>query len=89
MAFAAVHRVAFAALAVPIQSQLGFSLPQMGLLHSSLLCGYLLGQVPAGFLADRVGGAPLATAGLFLWSAICCLFRWVGRCGCPLLLPPD
>lgn len=45
MALAAVHRVAFSVLAVPIQAQLGLSLVQMGMLQSSLLAGYVLGQV--------------------------------------------
>ena len=42
---AAVHRSSFAVLAVPIQSQFGFSLAQMGVLQSALLLGYLVGQV--------------------------------------------
>ena len=43
--------------------------------QSALLCGYLLGQVPCGMLADRLGGAPLAAAGLLLWSSVCLLFK--------------
>ncbi|KAL4445790.1 hypothetical protein ABPG77_008989 [Micractinium sp. CCAP 211/92] len=75
MAMAAVHRAAFSVLSVPIQLELGLSLPQMGTLQSALLAGYLVGQVPAGVLADRFGGAALATVGLFLWSSTCLLFR--------------
>jgi MFS family permease len=52
MSLAAVHRVTFSVLAVPIQAQLGLSLVQMGVLQSSLLAGYVVGQVgrcgPAG-----------------------------------------
>ena len=29
---------------------------QVGLLQSSMLAGYLIGQLPSGFLADRFGG---------------------------------
>ncbi len=55
MGLAAVHRVAFSVLAVPIQAELGFSLPQMGLLQSALLLGYVLGQV--GGLGGWLGGS--------------------------------
>ena len=71
---APVHRVAFSVLAVPIQAQLGLSLPQMGMLQSSLLVGYVLGQILCSLLADRLDGAHLAAAGLFLWSFVCWQF---------------
>lgn len=45
MAMAAVHRAAFSVVALPIQQELGFTLPQMGMLQSALLLGYLIGQV--------------------------------------------
>ena len=48
MLLAALHRVSFSVLAVPIQAQFGLSLPQMGLLQSALLVGYVLGQVGGG-----------------------------------------
>jgi hypothetical protein len=41
----AVSRVSFSVLAPEIQGALGFSLPQMGVLQSALLAGYVLGQV--------------------------------------------
>lgn len=45
MALAAVHRVAFSVLALPIQAALGLSMPDMGRAHAALLLGYVLGQV--------------------------------------------
>ncbi|GAB4823811.1 hypothetical protein N2152v2_010857 [Parachlorella kessleri] len=74
MLLAALHRVAFSVLAVPIQQQFGLSLPQMGLLQSALLVGYVVGQIPLGLVADRVGGAQLLLACLFLWSLATSLF---------------
>lgn len=65
---AAVHRSAFAVLAVPIQAQFGFSLAEMGVLQSGLLFGYLCGQIPSGLAADRVGGARLLMLGFLAWS---------------------
>lgn len=48
MVLAAVHRAAFAVLAVPIQQDLALSPPQMGKLQCALLLGYLCGQVMSG-----------------------------------------
>ncbi len=45
MAVASAHRVTFSVLAVPLQRELGLSLPQMGVLQSAVLAGYILGQV--------------------------------------------
>lgn len=42
---AAISRVSFSVLAVPIQEQYGLTLGDMGVLQSSLLMGYVLGQV--------------------------------------------
>lgn len=54
MAMAAVHRAAFSVLSVPIQLELGLSLPQMGTLQSALLAGYLVGQVHGRAVAGQL-----------------------------------
>jgi len=36
--------------------------------QASMLAAYLLGQLPAGFLADRLGGLRILLIGLTLWS---------------------
>lgn len=41
-------------------------------------------QIPAGLLADRIGGAHLAAAGLFTWSAACLLFARVPAAANPM-----
>lgn len=65
---AAVGRVSFSVLAVPIQQQYNLRLSEMGLLQSALLIGYVIGQVPAGIVADRLGGPQTLCAGLIAWS---------------------
>jgi MFS family permease len=65
---AAVGRVSFSVLAVPIQQQYNLRLTEMGLLQSAMLIGYVLGQVPAGIIADRLGGPQTLCAGLIAWS---------------------
>ena len=50
MALASAHRVTFSVLAVPLQQELGLSLPQMGILQSAVLAGYILGQASTSFV---------------------------------------
>ena len=47
MACASMHRVTFSVLAIPIQEEFGLSLPQLGVLQSAVLAGYITGQVSA------------------------------------------
>ncbi|DBA75546.1 TPA: hypothetical protein ACH3X2_009106 [Trebouxia sp. C0005] len=70
MILAAVHRVTFSVLAVPFAAEFHMSLPEMGLLQSAALIGYLLGQIPAGVVADRFGGVHVLLAGLACWSTM-------------------
>ncbi|KAL0036860.1 hypothetical protein WJX77_002503 [Trebouxia sp. C0004] len=70
MILAAVHRVTFSVLAVPFAAEFHMSLPEMGLLQSAALIGYLLGQIPAGVVADRLGGVHVLLAGLACWSTM-------------------
>ena len=65
---AAVARSSFSVLVVSIQKAYGMSLNDIGLLQSGLLVGYVLGQIPAGLLADRYGGPLALTSGMILWS---------------------
>ncbi|EIE20601.1 major facilitator superfamily transporter [Coccomyxa subellipsoidea C-169] len=82
MALASAHRVTFSVLAVPLQQELGLSLPQMGILQSAVLAGYILGQastsfIPLGIVADRIGGTPVMHVSIFLWSCVTGLTSFV------------
>jgi ACS family glucarate transporter-like MFS transporter len=52
-----LHRSTFAVLMPSLQQQYGLSLSQVGVLQTATLAAYLLGQLPSGRLADRLGGA--------------------------------
>lgn len=57
------------AIATPlIRQDLGFSVPQMGLLLSAFLWAYAFAQLPAGMLIDRLGARVTLAVSLALWS---------------------
>ncbi|KAK9835423.1 hypothetical protein WJX81_008633 [Elliptochloris bilobata] len=78
MALASMQRATIAILAVPLQALLGLTMPQLGVLQAAVLVGYVAGQVPLGFLADRVGGPPVMLASLVAWSAVAAVTPLVG-----------
>jgi MFS family permease len=51
-----------------IQGELGLSNTQLGLLLSAFFWSYVPGQLPAGWLAERLDARRLLAAGLALWA---------------------
>ena len=66
---AALQRAALPAVAVIILEELSLGMDTMGTLQAAVLGGYVVGQVPSGALADRLGGLRVLITGLALWSA--------------------
>ncbi len=56
MLFCSLHRSVFTLAAPLLGQELQLSVGQVGVVHSSMLWGYLVGQVPAGWLSDHWGG---------------------------------
>lgn len=67
-----LDRVAMGILAVPLLTEFNINLAEMGVLQSSYLWGYLLGQLPAGVASDKFGGTRVMICGLVLWSLATC-----------------
>jgi ACS family sodium-dependent inorganic phosphate cotransporter len=67
-----LDRVAMGILAVPLLTEFNINLAEMGVLQSSYLWGYLVGQLPAGVAADKFGGTRVMLCGLVLWSLATC-----------------
>lgn len=82
---AAVSRTCFSMLAIPIQRDFGLSMGDMGLIQSSLLFGYIVGQIPAGVLSDRIGGIKALLFGLFVWSLFGVLMMGIPLASSPIL----
>lgn len=63
-----VDRGAVPTAAHLIQSELGLSKPQLGVLLSAFFWTYALLMLPAGWLAERYGAGRILAGGLVLWA---------------------
>lgn len=70
-----MHRNTFTMLLPLMADGCSFTLQQQGMLHASMLVGYLAGQLPAGQLADKFGGDRCEAVPLKL----CCLILFCQR----------
>ncbi|TDU32713.1 sugar phosphate permease [Panacagrimonas perspica] len=63
-----IDRVNIAVAIIPMAEHFGWSGTEKGLVMSSFFLGYMLGQIPAGWLSNRVGGRLTLGVALLLWS---------------------
>ena len=63
-----IDRVNISVAAIAMQADLGWSETVKGVVLSSFFVGYLLTQIPGGWLANRFGGRWVLGAGVLLWS---------------------
>jgi MFS family permease len=65
--------------------ELGLSPVELGWLFFSFAWAYVLGQVPASWLVDRLGAKRSVLVGLVGWSAVTFLMSGVGWLSAPFL----
>ena len=53
---------------IPMASELGWSTAERGFVASAFFWGYAATQIPAGYIATRIGGAKVLLGGVILWS---------------------
>src|SRR5215470_10277303 len=70
-----------------IQSDLGFSEGQMGLVFSAFTLGYALFEVPGGWMGDRWGARRVLTRIVLWWSVFTALTGSVYYCSWELFAP--
>lgn len=63
-----LDRVCIGTMAGAISKELGLSPRQMGMVFSAFLLGYVLFEIPGGWLADRFGARLLLTRIVIWWS---------------------
>ena len=54
---------------IPMAEEYGWSSTISGLIQSSFFWGYMLTQIPGGYVTSRIGGRRVLPAGVALWSA--------------------
>ena len=68
-----LDRVCFSTTAGTMSEELGLSLEELGLAGSSFVLGYVLFEIPGGWLADRFGARLMLTRIVIWWSAFTAL----------------
>ena len=68
-----LDRVCISATAAPMMDELGMTKTQMGQVLSAFVVGYVLFEIPGGWLADRYGARSLLTRIVVWWSTFTAL----------------
>jgi len=63
-----LDKVNMSVAVIPLAEQFGWSATDKGLVSSSFFWGYALTQIPAGFVASRLGGGPVLVLAVLTWS---------------------
>jgi MFS transporter, ACS family, solute carrier family 17 (sodium-dependent inorganic phosphate cotransporter), other len=64
-----IDRVNISIAIIPMAEHFGWSATEKGFVLSSFFIGYMLGQIPSGWLANRYGGRWTLGIALIVWSA--------------------
>ncbi|QDZ23602.1 MFS general substrate transporter [Chloropicon primus] len=64
-----MDRVNISVAVIPMSADYGWTPTQAGLIQSAFFYGYLVAQLPGGWLANKFGGEKVLPFGVFLWSA--------------------
>ncbi len=81
-----IDRIAISVAIIPMSAENGWSPATQGMVMSSFFVGYLILQIPAGFLADKFGGKWVLGIGVLLWSLFTLLTPSAASLGLTALL---
>lgn len=81
-----LDRISISVAAIAMQEQFGWSETAKGLVLSSFFIGYMLCQVPGGWLANRFGGKVVLAFAVTWWSAFTFLTPIAALISLPVLL---
>jgi ACS family sodium-dependent inorganic phosphate cotransporter len=54
---------------IPMAQDFGWSPTVSGIVQSSFFYGYMLTQIPSGYISSTIGGRKVLPAGVGVWSA--------------------
>ncbi len=81
-----LDRVNISVAVIPMQAQFGWSDSMKGLVLSSFFAGYLIMQIPSGWLANRVGGVLVLGVAVIWWSVFTMLTPAAALVSIPVLI---
>lgn len=81
-----LDRVNMSVAALAMQQEFGWSESTKGLVLASFFVGYLLFQIPGGWLANRYGGRHVMAIAIIWWSVFTILTPLAAFVSLPLLL---
>ncbi|MCK9284959.1 MAG: ACS family MFS transporter [Rhodocyclaceae bacterium] len=81
-----LDRISISVAVIAMQEQFGWSETTKGLVLSSFFIGYMLCQVPSGWLANRLGGKIMLSVAVIWWSAFTFLTPLAAAISLPVLL---
>lgn len=81
-----LDRVNMSVAAIAMQEEFGWSETTKGLVLSSFFVGYLIFQVPSGWLTSRFGGRHVMAIAIIWWSAFTILTPLAAAISLPLLM---
>lgn len=63
-------RINISVAILPMAKYYGWSQTTVGIIQSAFFWGYVLTQIPGGYLADKYGGKQVLAVGVVVWSAM-------------------
>lgn len=74
---------------IPMAHEFGWSPTTSGLIQSSFFWGYMLTQIPGGYITSLFGGRRVLPAGVGLWSAATAVVPFAAGTIPGIICPPD
>ncbi|BAM81935.1 probable Na+-dependent inorganic phosphate cotransporter [Cyanidioschyzon merolae strain 10D] len=81
-----IDRINLSVAILPMRHEFGWSSTTVGIIQSAFFWGYLLTQLPGGYLADRYGGRSVLAFGVVSWSLMTFVTPMAARSSLPILL---
>lgn len=79
-------RINISVAILPMAKYYGWSQTTVGIIQSAFFWGYVLTQIPGGYVADRFGGKHVLAMGVIVWSAMTVVTPAAASTSIPILL---
>ncbi|KAJ8901650.1 hypothetical protein NDN08_003857 [Rhodosorus marinus] len=81
-----MDRINVSVAILPMREYYGWSQGTVGIIQSAFFWGYILTQIPGGYLADKYGGKKVLSFGVVAWSLMTFITPMAASASLPILL---